>query len=315
MCVIVAVKVLDDVSGEKRWIVGKNRDRNYIPDIYFRKASKMRKYGYSVFVDKQTGWSEGINKHGIAIVNTALMVKKDEKEGKKVDPKIKKVIKSLDGPIIRKALQFNNIYKVVDYITKEGLYGFSFVTDGVKMFVIENDRTWVPDDDNPEEKKVIKHDMTWYEVTDKKIEYLVRTNHGDLHVESGYPEGSESGDSSRMRRKYVEDEVKRIKPKSVADVFEVLSYDKDKNPNFNPIRKYGKCEMFTTGQVVINPSTKTMYYRPIKSNVIIGGKAVDPENIKPREGETNVYVISDPSEINESMLTFKNYLNRQPLII
>ena len=44
-------------------------------------------------VDQDTGWSEGMNSEGIGIVNSALMVKQDEKE-KRLPRKLKNLQKT-----------------------------------------------------------------------------------------------------------------------------------------------------------------------------------------------------------------------------
>ncbi len=306
MCVIVAVK-LDGPKG-KRWVLGKNRDRNYIPDIFFRKPSKAKEGGYSVFVDKQTMWSEGVNDAGIGIVNSALMVVEDEKIANKKD---KGQNVSDGGELIREALRLTDITDVVEFLVKEGLFGFTFVSNGEKLFVIENVREWIEDKTRDDDKKVVSHNMSWYELQDESITIIVRTNHGELFDQTGYLSGTTAGKSSRHRRKYVETGLKRLKLNSTADVFTALSYKKDKNPESNPLREFGKCDIFTTGQIVIDPKYHTMRYRPIKCNIKIDGKEVTPNNIKPRSTDkTTIYVIEKPEDIKEN-LSFRKYLDHK----
>lgn len=307
MCVIAAVKI----TGPKgtRWVLGKNRDRNYIPDIFFRKPSKAKEGGYGVFVDKQTMWSEGVNDSGIGIVNSALMVVEDEKIASKKD---KGQNVSDGGELIREALRMTDIREIVKFLVKEGLFGFTFVSDGKDLFVIENVREWVEDKNEPDEKKIIQHSMNWYEVQDESITIIVRTNHGELFNQTGYLKGTDPGNSSRQRRKYVEQELKKLKLNSTADVFRAMAYQGDKNPEANPIRAFGKCDIFTTGQIVIDPEYHTMRYRPFKSNVKIDGKEVTPNNIKPRTTDkTTIYVIEKPEDIKESFLKFRNFVEHE----
>lgn len=314
MCVIVAVKI----TGPKgpRWVLGKNRDRNYVPDIFFRKPSRAKSGGYSVFIDKQTMWSEGVNDAGIGIVNSALMVVEDEKIAKKKD---KGKNMSDGGELIREALKLNDISEIVEYLVKEGLFGFTFISDGKRLFVIENVREWVEDKDYEDEKRIISHSMNWYELQDDSISIIVRTNHGEIFGNTGYLKGTPPGKSSRSRRKYVEEGLKKLKLNSTADVFRGLYYTKDKNPEANPIREYGKCDIFTTGQIVIDPLNKTMRYRPIKCNVKIDGKTITPNNIKPRStNKTTIYVIEKPEDIKETLINFKIYREntiRQSMIL
>jgi len=94
------------------WVLAKNRDRNYLPTIKMVQTVRggvERLYLY----DKQTGYSEGINEHGLCIVSAAVSVKSDEKEGK-----VKKAAvngTSPDGKRIRAAL----LEKTVDAAVKK----------------------------------------------------------------------------------------------------------------------------------------------------------------------------------------------------
>ena len=75
MCV-VAAKHFKDTG----WILVKNRDRNYPTEV---KLVQSQRAGIErLFLrDTTTGYSEGLNEHGVAIVSASVMVKKDEKEG------------------------------------------------------------------------------------------------------------------------------------------------------------------------------------------------------------------------------------------
>ena len=61
-------------------IIGKNRDRNYNPNL--KVVRELTGYGVELcyVVDEDTDWSEGMNSYGIGIVNSALFVKLDEKD-------------------------------------------------------------------------------------------------------------------------------------------------------------------------------------------------------------------------------------------
>ena len=58
----------------------KNRDRNYVPEL---KIYHTRRNGVEMvyFKDEHTGWVEGINEHGIAVANSALMVSLGRERG------------------------------------------------------------------------------------------------------------------------------------------------------------------------------------------------------------------------------------------
>ena len=82
-------------------IIGKNRDRNYNPNL--KVVRELTGYGVELcyVVDEDTDWSEGMNSYGIGIVNSALFVKRDEKD---YDKSKKKKAPSKDGVRVREAL-------------------------------------------------------------------------------------------------------------------------------------------------------------------------------------------------------------------
>lgn len=304
MCVIIAAKI----EG-KGWILAKNRDRNYVPHIHFKKQKKNGKLDYGVFVDKDTMWTEGVNSVGIAIVNTALMVVKDEKFGKaskKAGPKV-----TDQGDVMLKALAMTDIMEVVEYISDvKGLLGFTFITDGDRLFVLENARRWESGEDfkDDDEKALIGHSLHWFEVLDPEIDLMVRTNHGEIFNDLGYTIDSDGGKSSRMRRKYVEDYLKKNPPKRLRDLFKALSQTENKDPNLNPLRT-PDCDLFTTGQIGILPKDKKLFYRPVKCKVIVKGNEVDPNEIRKRSrDDIDIYVVKTVDEIGDlAEMSFKKY--------
>ena len=93
MCIIVA-KYFDGIG----WAGAKNRDRNYTPILDFIEDEQDDK-DRMMMHDQVTGYKEGINSHGVSILNTSLDVLEDEpgvEEGK--------VKSSPDGAIIAGAL-------------------------------------------------------------------------------------------------------------------------------------------------------------------------------------------------------------------
>jgi len=73
-CIVVASLFGNDM------VLGKNRDRNYNPNL--KVVRELTGYGVELcyVVDEDTDWTEGMNSHGIGIVNSALFVKRDEKD-------------------------------------------------------------------------------------------------------------------------------------------------------------------------------------------------------------------------------------------
>ena len=317
MCVGVAARLPIGKDGEKIWVLGKNRDRNYVPNIHFKKMTN-GSTEYRSFLDGDTLWSEGINSNGIAIINTALMVAADEKAGKKGK---KKGSISNDGKVIKRALKYRKISKAVKEIINGDVMGFTFVTNGHDLYVIENVRQLA--DKTPEEVAIMKQKkaegkpyrrdavgqkMTWYKVQDDSIDYIVRSNHGEIFSEEGYLPSTEPGKGSRARRKAVEDCLKKLKPTTIKQLIDCLSVAPNKDPEHNPIRLRSKgCKLFTTGQYVLNPYTKSFYYRPLDCNIYVNDKKVVPDDISDREQKTNLYVVNSSEEIKES-ISFKNFI-------
>ena len=146
-------------------VLGKNRDRNYSPNIMMVRELVKEKTEICYLMDKDTDWCEGINSHGIGIVNSALFVKRDEKEFDKTK-KIK--APSKDGARIREALSYGKISDVVRSLVTfhEGIKGHTIVSDGKRVAVIENTSRVKP--------YVTIHNLQ---------KPLVRTNHGIKHPE------------------------------------------------------------------------------------------------------------------------------------
>ena len=73
-CITIAKMFDDDM------VIAKNRDRNYKPQLKI--VRDRTAYGVEVcyIVDAHTDWTEGMNEYGIGVVNSALFVKRDEKD-------------------------------------------------------------------------------------------------------------------------------------------------------------------------------------------------------------------------------------------
>ena len=93
------------------WGAAKNRDRSYKPTIHVKKSFRMGTER-CMFWDEETKWTEGVNEHGIAILNTTLKVKKDEKEATLREILVMCFIVPI-GKIIRKALLQKSVDKAV----------------------------------------------------------------------------------------------------------------------------------------------------------------------------------------------------------
>jgi len=235
-CVIAALKVGGDM------ILAKNRDRKYDPKVEII-HELIDGVEVVYWHDTITDWSEGMNEKGIGIIDSSLLVKADEAEGKeKPDDKGKGKgpIMSKDGYIIRAALKNKKLSDAVrDVIShpgedpkNRGVKGETIVANSKYAFVIEHTSKHLP---------VIR------KVKDDAV--AVRTNHGIVYKDVGYTEGKPRK-SSVSRMKIAKKALKAVtKPDQVLPA---MSKQYTEDPFLNPYRRDNKHGMFTTGQIMMN---------------------------------------------------------------
>lgn len=222
----------------------KNRDRNYLPHV---KVVHEVRDGVEVayMKDDKTGWVEGLNEHGIGIVNAALMVSRDESERDEVERTGKKL---LDGDRILKALSERTVAAVVKSVRtyQEGLKGHTIVSDGKKTVYVE-----MPDTSDEEHG----------DVPAGKV--FVRTNHGVDFPDAGYVEGPRE-ESSKSRQEEAEDVLSKVKsPDEVAPA--ILRARDDRWEPTEMVRdSKSDRKMRTTTQMVLDLTKKklTLYLLP-----------------------------------------------------
>lgn len=227
-CVVCAKKFGEDI------VLGKNRDRNYAPTLKIVRELTSEGVELCYVVDQDTGWSEGMNSEGIGIVNSALMVKHDEKE-KKIAKKTKKPSK--DGIRIKEALSKKTLNEVVESLLnfEKGVKGHTIVSDGTTTKVIENTSKTKPT------------------VTDTELtEPVIRTNHGIADPTSGYAPG-DNRDSSEIRMNNAEQLV------NDADVYEEMfpafyNHQQEKGPKYDIVRT--QHYLWTSSQQLMNLNKK-----------------------------------------------------------
>jgi hypothetical protein len=212
----------------------KNRDRAYDSAVEILHLEENGVEMALVF-DPKTGYCEGVNQYGIAVVNTALMVAHDEAEGKNDKggrDKGKKPLKSKDGPKIFKALQCKTLGQAIQVLTTAwgGIKGHTFVTDGKRLACIECSRT---------------HPARVSFLNPERVN--TRTNHGVSYADAGYTQG-EDYVSSVVRRWEAQKRIQNLKhPEDIGPALMVPIHDVD-SP-FNPVRSTEK--MRTTSQLLI----------------------------------------------------------------
>jgi hypothetical protein len=212
-------------------VIGKNRDRNYNPNL--KVVRELTGYGVELcyVIDQDTDWSEGMNSHGIGIVNSALFVKRDEKD---FDKSKKKKAMSKDGARIREALAKTTLHDVVKSLVTYhgGIKGHTLVGDGKKLVIIEN---------TSRVKPVVK-------IKDLSKEPIVRTNHGIEHTEQGYQRGADklSSELRLMNALNVLHQTPHYK-----ELFPAFyNHKQDKGPKYDLVRAQNK--LWTSSQILMN---------------------------------------------------------------
>lgn len=242
MCVIVFMKK------DGKMILAKNRDRIYKPKVeIIREIINGVEVAY--MHDTITNWIEGLNEHGLGMVNSALNVKYDENE-KRVS------FKGSSGQKILNALSKKNLDEMMDsilhytYVSDVALQGHTLASSPNKCIHIESTAQNTP-------------------IINQYNKNVVFTNHGNNLENVGYKDGRKYI-SSLLRKKIMEEEIKNI------DNSNQLLDSMNKNyinldPRFHPYRHKqstlkrinkndGKC-FSTTSQIFLNLSDKILLFR------------------------------------------------------
>ena len=255
-CVTVAKMFSGDM------VLAKNRDRNYRPRLKI--VRDRTSYGVEVLyvIDVDTDWTEGMNEYGIGVVNSALFVKRDEKDFNK---KKKTKAPSKDGVRVREALGKGNFAECVRSLAlfHGGIKGHTLVGNGKKLVAIENtSRT----------KPVIK-------VKDLEKEPIVRSNHGIEHPEQGYQRGPDKLSS----------ELRMVNALNVThqtgnwrNLFpNFYNHKQDKGPKYDIVRAQNK--LWTSSQVAMNLNQKEIILYLIPGQVkFVGVENNLPKGYKPK---------------------------------
>ena len=249
MCIIVA-KYFDGIG----WAGAKNRDRNYTPVLSFIESND-DDVGRMMMHDEITGYKEGINSHGISILNTSLDVYDDESEVEAGTAK-----SSPDGKIIAEALLQDDALTAAKIIIKGKIGGCTIVFDRENMFLIEAS-DW--DGTKPYRfiAKRVPNDQT-----------VARSNHGVWLPTAGYQRKPTNKSetlsriSSETRLLLAEAVVESAQdPEDLVDGM-CQVYINDSQLNIMRTSTERK-KMRTTSQQLCVPNERTLYCRPISSHL------------------------------------------------
>jgi hypothetical protein len=230
-CIVIAKQYGNDM------VLGKNRDRNYNPSL--KVIRDLTGYGVEIcyVIDNETDWSEGMNQYGIGLVNSALFVKRDEKE---FDKSKKAKAKSKDGVRIREVLGKDNLAAAVKTAVEfhGGIKGHTLLGDGKRIVSIENTSRTRP---------IVK-------IKDLSKEPLVRTNHGLEHPEAGYQNGNDKISSETRLVNTLNVLHKNIDYHKLFPEF--YNHRQDKGPKYDLVRAQNK--LWTSSQLIMNLTKKEM---------------------------------------------------------
>ena len=253
--------VIAHVNSEGGRVLFKNRDRNYSPEL---KIYHTRYKGVEVVYmkDENTGWVEGVNEFGIGLVNSALMVLWDEKEGKsgkkKGEESVLGAIGSKDARRILRALQCKTLEEAMEELVsfEGGIRGHTIVSDGVRAFSLEH---------------TAKHAPYYQEISNDEI--LVRSNHGSKYPDAGYTLG-ENAESSKRRMQVTLDTLPNLKVEEIAPSLYSQKYVDMESP-FNVVRKTDN--MYTSSQLLLDLKNRKMILYIIPEEASFLGVDIDSD--------------------------------------
>lgn len=242
MCIIVA-KYFNDIG----WVAAKNRDQDYVPKISFRDKKYNTGEEVLVMYDNLTKYNEGVNNHEVAVITTSLTpILKDETDGR-------------DGNIIHESLKHDTPFEVAKFLISKKLSGNIVVYNRDELIQIEG--AFDKDD---------KYHFIAKKIPKNKI--VARTNHGIWLPWAGFQRGPDltqtkyriSSETRLEMAEFVTEDAK--KP---IELIDGLTKKFTNVSELNCLRTAKKKEdLRTTSQIMIVPSERTMYIRPIQSHVI-----------------------------------------------
>lgn len=249
MCIIIA-KYFEGIG----WAGAKNRDRKYIPTLDFI-IENVGDVERCMMHDQVTGYKEGINSYGVSILNTSLDVLEDEP-----DVESGKIKNSPDGQAISEALALKDPLDAVKLLIKKKLVGCTMVFNKEDMYLIE-----ASDQDGTKP----------YEFLVKKISKnntVARTNHG-IYLPWASFQRKKSDKQQTLDR--ISSESRLLQAQNVVnsatspqDLVDGLCQVNIDNPQLNIMRFNTEENKFrTTSQQLCVPKERTLYCRPVSSNL------------------------------------------------
>lgn len=290
MC-IVAAKYFPNIG----WVGIKNRDRNYRPVIRIRKSTRGGIERLYIW-DEKTKYSDGLNEYGVCIISASVLNKKDEKEGHQRTGVSQRDDGSPDGRKLRTALLEKTPEAAMKYLIDNELPGNTLIFNKDKCYLLEAYH-------EERGRKLYSHK----EKLIPKTEIVARTNHGVWLPDSGYLKG---GDGDNVKKRKSSENRMAVTLKALKgitnhrEMLKAISDTSNSDPQMNPLRcqkETGKTIMKTTGQILLLPHTKFLYYNPIWS-----GLKFEPEKLKVSNTKTRFSNL-----IDKNTFTLKEFMKNK----
>jgi hypothetical protein len=227
-------------------VLAKSRDRNYHARVKIIRDLLDDGTEIVYFQDLDTGYAEGMNSHGLGVINSALSISDDEKA---IKDKTKGKVSSDDGPRMINALQFQDIDEAIKSLIgfMGGIKGHTFVGNPRSLYSIEMSSKHTP---------VITP-------LDPETGFDVRTNHGVQHDGAGYSPDRRPEDymSSKIRKAQAEVELADVADfEDIAPALAQQQFEPESNNNMLR-RTTPDFGMTTTSQVAMHlPKKEFIFY-------------------------------------------------------
>lgn len=249
MCIIIA-KYFPGIG----WAGAKNRDRKYTPTLDFIE-SESRGLGRMMMHDQVTGYKEGINSHGVSILNTSLDIDNDEPD---VDSG--KAKNSPDGAHIAQALLYDNVEDAMRHLIKARLVGCTMVFDQENMLLME-----ASDQDGTQPYRYVAKRIP-------KSRTVARTNHGIYFPWAGFQRESDNKIEVRDRlsseSRLLQAELVAKNAREPEDLVDGMCQVYVDHPQLNIMRMSREPNLYrTTSQQLCVPKERTLYCRPVSSHL------------------------------------------------
>jgi len=267
-CTVVGGSIAADI------IIAKNRDRKQHPTVTMVRKSSSEGVEMLLMVDKTSRYVEGMNEHGIGVLNSTLSNQEDANVYTNYNQR--------QGSIVHRALCCKNLDESIGIIASHsgGLEGHTFVGDATRLYLIELKQG---------EEAIVKQ-------LDPTSGWDARTNHGVHYDSAGYmPRDGQSFLSSVYRQAMASVELNVAEDcKDVMKILRQQHHDTHSTLNLRQIRgpDSPKFQHNTTSQIVMNLSKLELYFHYFTSFIDFQ----EVENYLPADYEPKIKIIVSKSK-------------------